>query len=517
MKQSQLIAVNTLIIWGATALQVLPPLILVPFLIKSLGESGYGQYALIWSLLMGIGQLEVSLQSGSIKYGAAYLAQDRIGDLNKVLSSTSVFSVALGALAGLSIIVAAVAGYRGTPAMRISLIIVGVMMFFLVPTTPYLGIIRTKQRHYICSVAAILAQYAGLLLVILWFKLVGPSVEALIAISAGTLLISRLAQVPIAHRLVPGIRNRPRDFDREIFRYILAFGAVTVIASLCLIVNSTGIRWMSGLLVSTAFVAHLAIFLMPGNMASQVLGAMTITVMPAASAYQATDNSEMLQELLLKTTRYIALLVGAMLVAAVLVVRPVLRLWVGPEYEFLGVYVLINMAGVGILLSTSCAHQMLKGMGRLRQVLIAYIAGLAVIPTATFLAAFLIWREPYAAVSAALLLGNIVAAAIQMRACAKGVGLKGFRLAVGGYLQPLAPAAAVLALALAVISFGGWNGPLARFGVAALAVALLFGTFYYIVAQADERRQFREFLQMIRDRVAGRARDVAPPEVDTDV
>ena len=517
MKQSHLIAVNTLIIWGTTALQTLPPLILVPFLIRSLGDSGYGQYALIWSLLMAIEQLEVALQSGGIKYGAAYMAQGRTDDLNKVLSSISVFSGGLGLLAGLAIVAAALVGYRGTPEMRTSLIIVALMMVLLVPTTPYLGIIRAKQRHYICSVFGIAAQFGGLLLVVLWFKAVGPSVEALIAILAGTLLVSRLIQVPIAHRLVPGLRNRPRFFDGAIFRQVLAFGTVSVLVALCLGVNGTGIRWMSGLMVSTAFVAHLAIFLMPGNMVSQILGAMTVTVMPAASGYHSTDNAEMLRELLLKTTRYIAVIVGAVLAAAVLVVRPVLRLWVGPEYQFLTPYVLINMTGMGILLSTSCAHQMLKGIGRLRQVLVAYVAGLAAVPAAVFLAAFLIWKKPYAAVSAALLLGNIVAAAIQITASARAVGLKGLRLAVRGYLQPLAPAAVVLALAAAATTLRGWDGLLVRLALGGLAAALVFGAFYFVVADAGERRQFREFILMLRGRVTGLFGGPTPSEADPDV
>lgn len=517
MKQSHLIGVNTLIIWGTTVLQMIPPLVMVPFLIRNLGDSGYGQYALIWSLLMAIEQLENSLQSGGVKYGAAFLAQGRIGDLNKVLSSTSVFSVALGTLSCLSIGAVALLGFAGSPQMMISLIIVGIMMLFLVPTTPYLGIIRTKQRHYVCSLAAILAQYAGLLIAVLWFRFVGPSVAALIAISAGTLLISRLAQIPVAYRMVPGLQNKPKHFDWEIFRYILAFGAMTVLAALCMIANGTGIRWLSGLLVSTSFVAHLAIFLMPGALVSQVVQAMTITVMPAASAYQATQDHELLQELFLRTTRYIVLLVSAVLIVSVLLIRGILRLWVGPPYEFLGVYVLVNLAGVGLLLSASCAHHMLKGFGDLRRVIVAYVVGLVVIPFAVTLAVFLIWKSPYVAVSAGLLLGNFTAGIIQVVACGKTVRMNMGRFLVRAYLQPLAPAAAIMTVMLLTIAVSGWGGLVSRFLLASLSVLLLFGTFYFIVAGADERRQFREFLQMVLGRVTGLASRMSPSKTGTDV
>lgn len=517
MKQSHLIAVNTLIIWGTMVLQVIPPLIMVPFLIRNLGDSGYGQYALIWSLLMAIEQLEISLQTGAIKYGSAFLAQDRVGDLNKVISSTSIFSIALGTLASLGIAAGALLGYARSREMMISLIIVAGMMFILVPTTPYLGIIRTKQRHYICSLAAILAQYSGLLLVILWFQLVRPSIEALITILAGTILISRLAQIPIAYRLVPGLRNRPALFDRKIFRGILAFGAMNVLVASCMIVNGTGIRWLSGLLVSTSFVAHLAIFLMPGAMVSQIVQAMTITVMPAASAYQATQDYGILQELFLKTTRYVVVLVSAVLIAAILLIRAVLRLWIGPGYTFLDAYVLVNLAGVAVLLSASCAHHMLKGFGELRRVLLAYSVGLAGIPVAVFTAGMLIGKSPYVAVLAGLVLGNITAGIIQITACGRAVRMNMGKFLVRAYLQPLVPAAASLAFALGMIAATGWSSLGARLVLAGLSVILLFGGFYFVVAGDDERRQLREFLDMVRDRMTGIIRRRSPSGAGPDV
>jgi len=503
MKQAHLIAVNTLIIWGTTLLQMIPPLVMVPFLIRSLGDSGYGEYALIWSLLMAIEQLEASLQSGGIKYGAAALAQGRIADLNKVLSSTFVFSVILGALAGLAIGLTGLAAFSGSPGMMVSLLIVGGMMLFLAPTTPFLGIIRAKQRHYVNSVAAIAAQYAGLLLIVLWFRLVGPSVEALIAILAGTLLISRLAQVPVAYRLVPGLRSGFRHFDRGAFRTIIGFGTMVVLLSICRAANSTGMRWLAGLLVSTGFVAHLAIFLMPGTVLAQIVLAMTITVMPATSAYEASDNRVMLRELFLKSTRYVVLLVSAALLAAGLLVRGVLRLWVGPAYEFLDVYALVNLAGVAVLMSASCAHQMLKGLGALRSIFAAFLAGLVLVPAAVFTAVLLIWDSPYAAISAGLLLGNITAGVLQLRACARAVQMNGGLFLKKAFVEPLAPAAAGLAFVAGTMALTGVDSLAWRAAVAGAGVAIAFGGFYAFVAGPEERRQLGDFIRMVLARFKG--------------
>ncbi len=503
MKQAHLIAANTLIIWGTTVLQVIPPLLMVPFLIRSLGDTGYGEYALIWSLLMAIEQLEISLQSGGIKYGAAFLAQGRIDDVNKVLSSTFVFALGLGVLSCLAIGLAAVLSFGASHGLMISLMIVGVMMIFLAPTTPYLGIIRARQRHYVISVAAIVSQYAGLLFAFLWFRFVGPSVEALIAILAGTLLISRLAQVPMAYKLVPGLRNRIRSFDRATFRMIIGFGTMVVLLALCLAANSTGIRWLAGMLVSTSFVAHLAIFLMPGAMLAQVVQAMTITVMPAASAYDASENRAMLRELFLKSTRYTVVLVSAGLLAALILVRDVLRLWVGPEYQFLDVYTLINLAGVAVLMCASGAHQTLKGLGALRGIFMAFVIGLVAVPVAVFAGLLAAGKSPYMAVSIGLLLGNITAGVLQLRACARAVEMDRTDLLVRGFVQPLAPAAAGLAFVFGIFALTGLDSLAGRAAVALAAVATVFGVFYFFVAGPEERRQFRDFVNMVRERMGG--------------
>jgi O-antigen/teichoic acid export membrane protein len=68
MRQSHLILSNALIIWASQVLQMVPQVILVPYLIRTIGEAGYGVYVLIWSLLMSVDQLEQSLQQGVIKY-----------------------------------------------------------------------------------------------------------------------------------------------------------------------------------------------------------------------------------------------------------------------------------------------------------------------------------------------------------------------------------------------------------------------------------------------------------------
>lgn len=351
------------------------------------------------------------------------------------------------------------------------------------------------------AIAGSVSKYISLLAVVVWFHTAGPSVEALIIIMAGMLFLSRLAQVPIAYRLVPGLRNRPHMFDRESFRLIATFGIATVLAALCLAVNSTGVRWLMGILVSTSFVAHLAIMLMPGLLLSQIIGAFTITVMPATSGYEAIGNHRMLQELLIRGMRYTAILALAGLLTAGLLMRNLLTAWVGTDYVFLAPYALTLFAGQAIIMSTSISHHMLKGMGKLRAVVSIYAFGLVIVPIGLILAVFYNWHNPYVAVTAGLFAGHLVCGCLQIGYCTKTVHADFRGVFVRVYAQPLIVAAAVSLVALGVVAVSGIDGLVGRAGVSVLALLLFFGGCYILIATVVERQQVKAVIQLALSKI----------------
>ncbi len=499
--QSNLIITNASIMWTTQILQLFPPLILVPYLIGTIGEIGYGVYALVWALMVSIDQLEKSLQSGVVKYSAAFLAQGLNNEINKVVSSSFVYSLFLGILACAGVFVAAVFYNDPSGQIGISLVVVGIMLLFIVPLTPYIAIIQSKQRYYVIAIADTLSKYISLLVIIIWFSIARASVEALIIIMALMLFFSRLAQVPIAYRFVPELRNNPRLFDKASFRLIVAFGSTTVLASACLALNTTGIRWLMDALVSTRFVAHLAIMLMPTMLLSQIIGAMTITVMPATSAYEATGNKRMLQELLIRGMRYTTILALAGLFAAVLLMRNILNLWVGPDYVFLTPYVVALFVSGVFLQSTSTAHHMLKGMGKLRIVVFIYLIGLVIVPFGIILAVFNIWHDPYLATTVGLVAGYMVCGCLQIGFCFRAVQTDLRCLLMRAYEQPMISATIVCIATFCVITIFDFDGFLARIIISIIAILLFLGSVYFLFATTAERQQIEELMQLAMNKI----------------
>lgn len=502
MRQSHLILSNAAVMWATQVLQLVPQLILVPYLIGTIGESGYGVYALVWSLMISIEQLQSSLQQGVVKYSAGFLAQERIDEVNSVVSSSFVYSIVLAGIACAGMLVAA--AFFKDPSGQISsvLVVVGIMILLIGPTTPYIAVIQSRQRYYVGAIAGTVAKYGSLLAVAAWFHMVKPSVEALIIIMAGSIFLARLVQVPVAYRLVPGLHNRLSLCNRQHLRLIISFGGMVVLIGLFLTLNSTGVRWLMNALASTAFVAHLAIMLMPSGLLSGIVEAMTITAMPATSAYQATENYPMLQELLIRGMRYSMILLLAGLLTAFLLMRNVLGVWVGGDYVFLAPYALALFAGNAFMLSTSISHHMLKGLGKLRAVVLIYLIGLVIVPVGLILGVFHVFGNPYIAVTVGLTAGQMVCGCLNIRFCIKAIHASLRELFIRVYAQPLAVVTMIGAPVFGIVTFIGWDGLVARILLSVLAVLLFFGGCYASISTVSEQQEIKVFYRMLVDRMA---------------
>lgn len=508
MRQSRLILSNAVIIWITQGLQLIPQLILVPYLIGTIGESGYGVYVLLWSLMVSIDQLENSLQSGVVKYSAGFLAQGRMDEVNKVVSSSFVYSIFLAILTFIGIFISTIFYNDPSGQMRPALIVVGIMILLIIPLTPYIAMIQSKQHFYVGAIAGTMSKYIGLFATILWFTWMTPSVKAVIVIMAGTLLLSRLIQVPIAYRLVPGMRNRISSFDLQIFRKIVFFGGVIVIVGLCLMANSTGVNWMMGILSSTTFVTHLAIIMMPLGLLMQIVLAMTVTVMPATSAYHATGNNKMLRELLIRGMRYTTILTLAGLLVAVFLMRNALSVWVGSHYVFLTPYALTLFASGAFMLSTSTSHHMLKGLGLLRITVFISITGLVIVPIGLMLVVFLMWHNPYIAATLGFATGHLVYGFLQIRFSVKETRADFRNVIIRVYAQPLVVALLAYVAVLTLPVYVGVDGLIGRLCVAILAVLLFISGCYALIATPTERNELKNIAQAVIDKIttAKRAR-----------
>lgn len=492
---------NGVIIWVCRLLCLIPQLVLVPYLIRTIGNEGYSIYVLMWSLIMSIELLGNSLQEGIVKYSASLIAQSRIDQVSKLISTSFVCAIVLAFLVSTCLIGLSLLYNNSMGKTGLAIIIVSIIIYFLMPIIPYVAIIESVKKPYITVVAETIFRFASLVLVIISFALFKPSVYALITIMSVTFLITRMVQIPIAYRMVGGLRNRPTLFRWASLRLISKFSLGMFLVSLFLVMNVTGLRWLMSIFVSTNFVGHLAIMVMPAQLLKQMIGAITITVMPSISACQAAHNNESIEELVVRGTRYVTILVLVGGLVGIIMMKDIISVWVGREYSFLADYALMVFIGMAFLQCTDVLHHTLKGLGEIRAVVMIYMFGLVIVPLGIILVMVDLSDDPYLAVSLGLLVGYLVCGVLNILIFIKVFYPQPRYVILRSYIKPLLVAVPVYCLALSATYTYGFRISYVHAVIAVIGVILYFLGYYYFITTKKERDEVDQIIFLVRMKV----------------
>ena len=495
MSQSHRLIHNTSVIWLTRFLRYIPELLLVPFIIKNIGADAFGVYVLAWSILTAMERMQEPVTSAVVKYGAGYLAQNNTPDVNRIASTAFSIATLIAGIISLCVLIAAFVSpdllhhdsQRLQELTFYCLLAVAGTIIASYPLMPFVGIMYARQRHDLFFLLDTAAAYFKALLVVLWFTILQPSAIALILITGLAFFLPRFVMALRANRAVPGLKIQKKSIDAYHFRLIFSFAGVLFLASLCYIVNFTGIKWVMGIVASTAFVAHLEIILIPSRVVGQLTHGMTLTVMPAASKLDALEDTERLNELFIRGTRYICVIIILEIIAASLLLKPLLLLWMGGDYLFLHKYLFLFFCFNAVHTMGYCANQIMRGGGKLRAVFWNSLIGQALVPVGATLLLYGLTQDPYWTAAIGLSAGAIVYGLVQVVSCQMALETPRRDLLQRAFVQPTLIGAPFF---LGGLFISLQSGGLDLFpGVLAccLAALLFLAAFYFIFATADEK------------------------------
>ncbi len=496
MRQSYRLIWNSVVIWLLRILRLFPELILIPYIIGSLGESLFGIYILGWSLVPVFDLLRMGMSSGLVKYSAEFFEKGEIENINKSLSTSCVLSGGLGLAAGVILLIVVnffsgwlkVVSPQYAHLLKLTCNTVAVMIITTFPIMPYAGIIHALQRYDIYNLIYVSFVYLRVTVIIGWFVLFEPSYEALIYVSVTSYILRNLANVFVAKKLLPGVRCSFRFVERQMLRLLLSFGGIVLLCSLCTIINTTGVKWIVGTLISPAFVGVLAIIQKPPHMIKELIQAMTLSLMPAASRYSVRQDPKLLRELFVKSTRYINLVLLAGMVEIVFVIMPLMHLWLGADYVYLVPFIIVLSGGTCIWMSSSAAVQVLRGLGMLRETLLSYVIGPVLTTIPIVVLSIIFGYKGYWPVVIGYLAGFIVSSVIRFIFCTKRLNIHiGMYIwqTFGQVLVVTLPPAAVFFMLAHYFNIDGFVG---RQSLAAVSIGLAAVLFLVFFVTGQEKR-----------------------------
>lgn len=476
-----------------------------PYIVEMLGDSSYGIYALVSTVIGYFSLLDLGLGNAVVKYVAEYSGQDR-GRTEEVVGVAMSIFLAAGVLGIL--IILSIAKVLAMDLMKVPPELVeaayhafcaaSLGFFFTMLLTLFTAITNGLSRYDISSsamavmgiattIGAVLLLRAGFSLIhLVWLNVLVPM---------GVVIFYCI----MVRRLLPDISFRLR-LNRRTLKQILHFGMFAMLSRVTDVVSGQVNLLIIGAVLGVASVTYYVIPFTILSRLTNLLCRIGMVIFPAISELQGQNRHDTIRELYLTTSRIILSFAAAFTVPLLVFGVHFLRLWMDPEFARRGGLVLQLITGsVFLTLCTNVPTFVVNGLGKPK------VSGVAAICTATLFLMLMIPGAVYGGiigVAAAQLCSVVIVAPIFIRYVnCRVLGLSFRQLLKESYLRPLLAAVVVAVLLLPVPAERIENLfiLLAVMGTGAglyLLLALLFGVY-----QERERRVFGEYLRRVLARL----------------
>ena len=324
--------------WGAFVFGAVANFFLAPFVVHSLGNSAYGAWVLLGSLVGYLGLLDLGVRGAVMRFVARLHAAADHDEAGRFASAGHFLfrissGLALAAGVGLALVLDRI--FEIPPELlgeaRVAVVLSAATIGIALMTGVYGGIVTAMQRFDLSSGAEIGIEALRIAAVVVALRM-GQGLVALAAIQLGCGTIRFTISYVLSRRLYPELRLARGRWDRTHLRQILGFS----VASTALQGAAMVILQFDAVVIGAALpVAMVAYFSIAGTLAHYgraVVDGISYTVPPRVSAQEGRGDME--------GARQTALLGGKMstLVHLPIIVTFLLRggtfigLWMGPEY-----------------------------------------------------------------------------------------------------------------------------------------------------------------------------------------
>jgi O-antigen/teichoic acid export membrane protein len=355
--------------WTAFASTLLVGFMMSPFLVGHLGDSVYGVWVLVGSLVGYLGLLDFGLTPSIVKFVAEYRAREDQNALNRLVTGSIVVYSLMGlASLAFSFTVAfnfnslfnSPLSYRTAAAVAI---LAGINLALGFPAAVFIGVVRGYQRYDLDAMITSLMIFARSACFV-FFILKGYGIIGLAVTTLTFDTIRLLFLVRWAFKLNPNIRIAREYFDtsqlRRLFGYSVFVFMISCAKQMIFFTDSIVI----GMFLSTSSVTA---FFIAGRLVSYLrllVEEMVGVLAPTTSELDARNDLEGIKELLVISTKYMLLI--ALPVSGVFFIMGdvFISLWMGPQYASSALLLTILTAGYLINLMEMPAYTILLGRGK---------------------------------------------------------------------------------------------------------------------------------------------------------
>ncbi len=364
-------ALNAAMNWLATAVSMVVPFFLTPFVVGHLGSLQYGIWIVSVSTVSYLALLDLGLRSAVIRFVARAQAQGRLQDASDIIGSALwIRTLAAGAVLLVSVALALSAPHlfhipadlMHAAAVTVLLCALGVAVTLI--TGVFGAVLSAINRFDLLSYLAMgqtVLRAAG----VLFLLHTGRGLIAMAVWDFITLTVAGLATCVLVLRVYPASRTRAQRPARPLMRSLFSYSFTTFLLMVAfqVVINTDAL--VIGAFLSVSLVTYYTIGSSLVSYTTSVATSVSTMFMPMASRLDASGASDELRSLLFRGTQG---MLGLVLpIATVLVVRggTFITLWMGPTYGQVSETVLrIMMISLFFAMGDSTANAIMMAMDR---------------------------------------------------------------------------------------------------------------------------------------------------------
>jgi len=329
---------NVISNWASFAVSAIISLFLSPVIVHSLGDSAYGAWVLLSSLVGYLGLLDLGTRGAVTRYVATYHATHRHEDAGRIASTALGLFGGLGLLAIAASVVLALLVNHGfhvpqelAHAARIALVVSGVNVAASLVSGVFGGIVVGVQRFDWLNGVNIALAVAQAIAILLLLHAGGGLVELALAQLGVTLLRGGMSAW-LSRRVYPQVRFRTTLWSRAHLGIIFSFGITSALIQAAAAVINYADALVIGAFLPVAAITFFAIASTMTDYVRSILSGISHTLTPMVAALPGQDRRDDVAKVILRGARLASLVVLPIVLTFEVRGASFIRIWMGPEY-----------------------------------------------------------------------------------------------------------------------------------------------------------------------------------------
>lgn len=367
--QTKLIFQNVSVNYLVIGTELLIGIFMLPFNVAHLGQSAYGLWILVASITVYFSMFDLGFGMANVRFAAKYRAQGDARALNETTSTIFCLFAAMGLLTFLAALAIAFNLQRFFPLNadqlrtgRIVFLFISAYVALGFPFSVFGGIVNGFQRQYLNGAVAFVTAItvAGVNIAVL---LAGYGLPELVASTTIVRMLSYVAYALNAYRVFPALRIRPSYFNRDRLREVTGFSFFILIIDLANKLNYSTDAIVIGAFMGTAAVAVWAVAQRLIEIVQRITDQLNAVLFPVVVDSSTVERVDKLQKILIQGMRLSLAMVVPLATVLGLTARPVVMVWVGPNFEGSVNVIYVLSIVVALRVGNATSTVILKGAG----------------------------------------------------------------------------------------------------------------------------------------------------------